>query len=142
MKYILGISAYYHDSAACLVKDGDILAAAQEERFSRKKHDASFPSKAVEYCLSEAGITIDQVSYISFYEKPEVKLGLGCLHVHSKRIPRNYKKLIQRLIKESGSKRGFIWRLGRPDLTVIAERVMTKVHKMMFFAKSEDVRFR
>ena len=73
MKYILGISAYYHDSAACLVKDGDIVAAAQEERFSRKKHDASFPSKAVEYCLSEAGITIDQVSYISFYEKPEVK---------------------------------------------------------------------
>lgn len=75
-------------------------------------------------------------------EKPEIKLGLGCLHVHSKRIPRNYKKLIQRLIQESGSKRGFIWRLGRPDLTVIAERVMTKVHKMMFFSKSEDVRFR
>lgn len=73
MTYILGISAYYHDSAACLVKDGDIVAAAQEERFSRKKHDASFPSKAVEYCLSEAGISIDQVSYISFYEKPEVK---------------------------------------------------------------------
>jgi hypothetical protein len=73
---------------------------------------------------------------------PDIKLELGCLHVHSKRIPRNYKKLIQRLINESGSKRGFFWRLGRPDLTVIAERVMTKVHKRVFFAKSEDVRFR
>ena len=54
---ILGLSAYYHDSAACLVEDGRIVAAAQEERFTRKKHDADFPSRAVEYCLSEAGIT-------------------------------------------------------------------------------------
>ena len=75
-------------------------------------------------------------------KNPDIKLDLGCLHVHSKRIPKSYKKLIQRLIKESGSKRGFFWRLGRPDLTVIAERFMTKVHKMMFFSKSEDVRFR
>ena len=75
-------------------------------------------------------------------KSPEIKLDLGCLHVHSKRIPRNYKKLIQRLIKESGSKRGFFWRLGRPDLTVIAERFMTKVHTRVFFSKSEDVRFR
>ena len=73
MNFILGISAYYHDSAACLVKDGVIVAAAQEERFSRKKHDANFPSSAVEYCLAEAGITINQVDFIAFYEKPEVK---------------------------------------------------------------------
>ena len=57
MTRILGISAYYHDSAACLVEDGVIVAAAQEERFTRKKHDASFPSQAVDYCLREAGIT-------------------------------------------------------------------------------------
>jgi len=73
MTYILGISAYYHDSAACLLGDGAIVAAAQEERFTRKKHDAAFPSNAVAYCLREAGITIDQVDHIAFYEKPLVK---------------------------------------------------------------------
>ena len=56
--YILGISAFYHDSAACLLKDGEIVAAAQEERFTRKKHDASFPSHAIQYCLEEAGIFV------------------------------------------------------------------------------------
>ena len=54
--YILGISAYYHDSAACVIKDGQILAAAQEERFTRKKHDQNFPSNAIQYCFKEAGI--------------------------------------------------------------------------------------
>jgi carbamoyltransferase len=70
---ILGISAYYHDSAACLVEDGRIVAAAQEERFTRKKHDAGFPAHAVAYCLREAGITTAQVDYVGFYEKPLVK---------------------------------------------------------------------
>lgn len=71
--YILGISAYYHDSAVCLVRDGEIIAAAQEERFTRKKHDESFPKHAIAYCLKEAGITIDQVEYVAFYEKPFLK---------------------------------------------------------------------
>jgi len=71
--YILGISAFYHDSAACLVRDGEIIAAAQEERFTRKKHDASFPSHAAQYCLKEAGISIDNVSHVAFYEKPFLK---------------------------------------------------------------------
>ena len=71
--YILGISAYFHDSAACLLCDGVIVAAAQEERFTRKKHDASFPRNAIEYCLKEAGITMDNVDYIGFYEKPHLK---------------------------------------------------------------------
>jgi carbamoyltransferase len=70
---ILGISAYYHDSAACLVQDGRIVAAAQEERFTRKKHDDNFPKEAIAYCLREGGITIDQVDYIAFYEKPFLK---------------------------------------------------------------------
>jgi carbamoyltransferase len=70
---ILGLSAYYHDSAACLVEDGRIVAAAQEERFTRKKHDASFPKRAVEYCLREAGITVKQLDLVGFYEKPLVK---------------------------------------------------------------------
>jgi carbamoyltransferase len=71
--HILGISAYYHDSAACLVFDGEIVAAAQEERFTRKKHDAAFPSHAVAYCLKEAGLTIGDIDLVGFYEKPLVK---------------------------------------------------------------------
>ena len=73
MTRILGISAYYHDSAACLVEDGRIVAAAQEERFTRKKHDAGFPSRAVDYCLAEAGIGVDDLNLVGFYEKPLVK---------------------------------------------------------------------
>lgn len=72
--HILGISGYYHDSAAALLRDGVIVAAAQEERFSRKKHDARFPKHAIAYCLREAGITLNDVDQIVFYEKPLVKL--------------------------------------------------------------------
>jgi carbamoyltransferase len=68
--YVLGISAFYHDSAAALVRDGEILAAAQEERFTRDKHDQSLPVNAARYCLEEAGIGLDQVDYVAFYEKP------------------------------------------------------------------------
>ena len=71
--YILGLSAFYHDSAACLLKDGDIVAAAQEERFTRKKHDATFPHHAIEYCLKEAGISAEKITNVVFYEKPFVK---------------------------------------------------------------------
>jgi len=70
---ILGISAYYHDSAAAIVVDGDIVAAAQEERFTRKKHTQEFPKHAVEYCLREAGIAADQLDYVAFYDKPFLK---------------------------------------------------------------------
>jgi carbamoyltransferase len=73
MTTILGISAFYHDSAACLVRDGDIVAAAQEERFTRKKHDAEFPKHAVAYCLREAGIGLSQLDYVGFYDKPLLK---------------------------------------------------------------------
>jgi len=71
--YILGISAYYHDSAACLLKDGEIIAAAQEERFTRRKHDPDFPSHAIDYCLREAGIGVDGLDYVTFYDKPFLK---------------------------------------------------------------------
>ncbi len=73
MTAILGISAFYHDSAAALVIDGDAIAAAQEERFTRKKHDARFPAAAVAYCLREAGITPEQIDYVAFYDKPLTK---------------------------------------------------------------------
>src|SRR5207249_9117836 len=70
---ILGISAFYHDSAAALVRDGEIVAAAQEERFTRKKHDQGFPSHAIEYCLREAGMRPEDISYVAFYDKPFLK---------------------------------------------------------------------
>lgn len=70
---ILGISAYYHDSAAALLVDGEIVAAAQEERFTRKKHDSRFPEHAIRYCLSEAGVSLGEVDYAVFYDKPLVK---------------------------------------------------------------------
>ena len=71
--YVLGISAYYHDSAACLVHDGKIVAAAQEERFTRRKHDAAFPDHAIAYCLAAAGIGAEQVDHVVFYDKPFLK---------------------------------------------------------------------
>jgi carbamoyltransferase len=70
---ILGISAFYHDSAAALVRDGEIIAAAQEERFTRKKHDSRFPSKAVEYCLAQDGVSLSDVDFVAFYDKPFLK---------------------------------------------------------------------
>lgn len=70
---ILGISAFYHDSAACLIRDGEIIAAAQEERFTRIKHDPSFPMHAVKYCLAAASVSIEDVDYVSFYDKPFLK---------------------------------------------------------------------
>lgn len=71
--YILGLSAFYHDSAACLLRDGVIVAAAQEERFTRKKHDHRFPTAAVDYCLGEAGITHENLTHVVFYDKPWLK---------------------------------------------------------------------
>ncbi len=71
--HILGISCHYHDSAAALLRDGQLVAAAQEERFSRKKGDAAFPSRAIDFCLEQAGIGSRDVDYAVFYEKPFVK---------------------------------------------------------------------
>ena len=96
MTRILGISAYYHDSAACLVEDGRIVAAAQEERFTRKKHDAGFPSKAVEYCLREAGTTTAQLDLVGFYEKPLVKFS-RLLETYIACAPRGLKSYLMAL---------------------------------------------
>src|SRR3970040_189688 len=71
--YILGISAYYHDSAAALLKDGEIIAAAQEERFTRVKHDQEFPKNAINCCLKEAGIQVNDLYCIAFYNTPFIK---------------------------------------------------------------------
>src|ERR671910_2994597 len=70
---VLGISAFYHDSAAALIEDGHLVGAAQEERFTRKKHDSGFPQNAVQYCLDAAGIKLADVDYVAFYDKPFLK---------------------------------------------------------------------
>src|SRR5918994_3520840 len=71
--YILGVSAFYHDSAACLIRDGQIVAAAQEERFTRKKFDARFPTNAIRFCLKRGGISLRDLKYFVFYDKPLIK---------------------------------------------------------------------
>jgi carbamoyltransferase len=91
--HILGISAYYHDSAAALVSDGEIVAAAQEERFTRKKHDAQFPKNAVQYCLAESGIKLDDVNYIVFYDKPLIKFE-RLLETYLSYAPRGFKSFL------------------------------------------------
>jgi carbamoyltransferase len=87
---ILGISCFYHDSAAAIIKDGQIIAAAQEERFTRIKHDNTFPYKSIEYCLDSLGIAINEVDYISFYEKPIVKFD-RVLTQHVQHFPKSIK---------------------------------------------------
>jgi carbamoyltransferase len=71
--HILGISCFYHDAAAALLRDGELIAASEEERFSRKKHDSGFPRLAIRFCLEEAGISLNDIDYVVFYEKPFVK---------------------------------------------------------------------
>ncbi|MEE3330336.1 MAG: carbamoyltransferase [Myxococcota bacterium] len=93
---ILGISAYYHDSAACLVQDGKIVAAAQEERFTRKKHDYSFPEHAIEYCLQEAGLSQDDIDIVTFYDKPLLKFD-RLLETYVSYAPRGFKLFLMGL---------------------------------------------
>ncbi len=94
MKSILGISAFYHDSAACLVRDGEIIAAAQEERFTRKKHDENFPTNAVAYCLKEAGMEMGELNAVAFYEKPFVKFD-RLLHAYLSVAPRGLSSFLK-----------------------------------------------
>jgi carbamoyltransferase len=90
---ILGISCYYHDSSAAIIKDGKIIAAVQEERFTRKKHDTSFPINSIKYCLKEAGTSAEQLDYIGFYEKPFLKFE-RVLSQHLEMFPRSFKTFI------------------------------------------------
>jgi carbamoyltransferase len=119
---ILGISAYYHDSAACLVIDDAIVAAAQEERFTRKKHDAAFPSYAVAYCLREAGLTIADIDYVGFYEKPLVKFG-RLLETYLAVAPRGLRSYLMAMPQWLTTKLwladGIKHELGREDIQVL-----------------------
>jgi carbamoyltransferase len=91
--FVLGISAFYHDSAACLLRDGEIVAAGQEERFTRKKGDASFPRHAVDYCLRTAGIRIGDVQYVGFYDKPLLKFE-RILETYLSTSPRGFRSFL------------------------------------------------
>ncbi|MCX6999844.1 MAG: hypothetical protein NT106_06050, partial [Candidatus Sumerlaeota bacterium] len=94
MTHILGISAFYHDSAACMVSDGRIVAAAQEERFTRKKHDAGFPANAIRYALEAGGITGEQLDYVAFYDKPFIKFW-RLLETYIGMAPRGLKSFLE-----------------------------------------------
>src|SRR6056297_919787 len=93
MTYILGLSAYYHDSAAALVEDGVIVAAAQEERFSRRKHDARFPGEAIRFCLESRGIGLADVDQVVFYDKPLVKFE-RLLETYLAYAPRGFRSFV------------------------------------------------
>ena len=94
MTAILGISAFYHDSAAALVVDGEIVAAAQEERFTRRKHDEAFPANAIAYCLEEAGLAPERIDYVGFYEKPFLKLE-RLLETYLSFAPRGFRSFLR-----------------------------------------------
>ena len=89
-KYILGLSAFYHDSACALVDNGRVIAAAQEERFTRNKHDSAFPQHAVNYCLEAAGIEFNDVDFVAFYDKPLLKFE-RLLETYLSFAPRGFK---------------------------------------------------
>src|SRR5512138_3811994 len=93
---ILGISAFYHDSAAALIHDGEIIAAAQEERFTRRKHDSRFPSSAISYCLAEGRTSVDHIDYVVFYDKPFVKFE-RLLETYLAFAPRGYRSFAMAL---------------------------------------------
>lgn len=94
MSHILGISAYYHDSAAALLRDGEIVAAAQEERFSRRRHDPGFPAHAIRYCLEEAGIELRELNQVVFYDKPLIKFE-RLLETYLSYAPRGFRSFVQ-----------------------------------------------
>jgi len=94
MTAVLGISAYYHDSAAALIVDGEVVAAAQEERFTRKKHDSSFPTHAIDYCLKQAQLTAADLDYVGFYDKPLLKFD-RLLETYLSYAPRGYQSFIK-----------------------------------------------
>ena len=128
---ILGISAYYHDSAAALVVDGRVIAAAQEERFSRRKHDARFPVHAVRFCLAHAGVAPDDIDSVVFYEKPFLKFE-RLLETYLAFAPRGYRSFAMAMplwIREKLFQKDLLGReLKRLGFTRPAERMLFSEH--------------
>ena len=132
---ILGISAYYHDSAAALVIDGDIVAAAQEERFSRKKHDARFPAQAIQFCLQEAGLSLTDLDNVVFYEKPLITFE-RLLETYLAHAPKGFKSFLMAMpiwLKEKLYLKSILKRelrtLGQCDRTQLPQLLFTEHHQ-------------
>ena len=128
--FVLGISAYYHDSAAALLQDGEILAAAHEERFTRKKHDQSFPVNAIEYVLSEADLAISDLSAIAFYDKPYIKFErlLETYHAFAPKGLRSFLAAIPVWIKEKLFMKKMLW----DELTKLSDGVLERRPPLFF----------
>ncbi|MCL6294414.1 carbamoyltransferase family protein [Jejuia spongiicola] len=125
--YILGISAFYHDSAACLLKNGLVVAAVQEERLSRKKHDASFPELAIDYCLTSQDVTIDDISLITFYEKPFLKFD-RIIDTYSGKTPFGFRSF-KKAIKSWTSEKLWIPNIIQKKLNYKGEIIYTEHHE-------------
>ncbi|HLX46673.1 MAG TPA: carbamoyltransferase N-terminal domain-containing protein, partial [Bryobacteraceae bacterium] len=125
--HILGISAFYHDSAACLLRDGEIVAAAQEERFSRKKHDPSFPSLAVTFCLKQAGIAASDLDHVVFYDKPLLKFE-RLLETYLDFAPRGLRSFLRAMPAWLGEKLWIRERISR-ELDVKSPVLFTEHHE-------------
>ena len=127
---ILGISAYYHDSAACLVRDGEVIGAAQEERFSRKKHDAGFPRHAIQFCLDEAGVRLDQLDFVAFYDKPFIKFE-RLLETYIANAPKGFRSFLSAMpvwLKE----KLYLKFLLRKELTTVGGCMKTELPQLLF----------
>ena len=123
---ILGISAFYHDSAATLIKDGKILFAAQEERFSRIKHDNSFPEKAIKECISFCNVKLDQIDYFCFYEKPFLKFS-RLINTYFAFAPRGHKSFYE-AFKAWTSKKLFQKKIIIENLYKLGLKTVYEVH--------------
>ena len=138
MTAILGVSAYYHDSAACLVVDGDIVAATQEERFTRKRHDATFPHRSVAYCLEAGGLTPDRVDHVVFYDKPFLKFD-RIFETYLAFAPRGFRSFARSLpvwLKEKLFQRAVITRALEPTFGDIGERLLFSEHHLSHAASA------
>lgn len=137
--YILGISAFYHDSAAALLRDGEIIAAVQEERFSRKRHDSSFPVNAICWCLQEAGITLADVSFVTFYDKPLLKFA-RVLETFKALAPRGFESFVSTttgwLDEKLFQKRLLVKELARIDPAFPASKLLFAQHHLSHAASA------
>src|SRR3990172_8531598 len=132
--YILGISCYYHDSAAALLEDGVLVAAAEEERFTRKKHDYGFPDNAIDFCLRQAGITGADLDYVVFYEKPLLKFERILMNT-LQTFPRSWAVFRESMITWFNEK---LWIKGRilTELDIADEKLLFVEHHLSHAASA------
>ena len=138
MTAILGISAYYHDSAACLLVDGEIKSAVQEERFTRKRHDASFPTNSIRYCLSSSGLKSSQIDHVVFYDKPFLKFD-RILETYLAFAPRGFKSFSTSLpvwLKEKLFQKQVLTKALEPIFGDISEKLLFSEHHLSHAASA------